>query len=128
MADCRNQCRQTELLSYGKVPQIRVFHILLSVAVFCAFGLMFFKTSIKHTRHIKGYEEEFRPVWRFFNLKSYIIMAVMMGGGIWLRLSGLAPDVFIAVFYTGLGCALSLAGILFWVMFLRFHETNNDIQ
>ena len=24
-----------------------------------------------------------------------------------------------AVFYTGLGCALSLAGILFWMMFFR---------
>ena len=25
-----------------------------------------------------------------------------------------------AVFYTGLGCALSLAGILFWMMFFRY--------
>lgn len=44
-------------------------------------------------------------------------MAVMMGGGIWLRLSGLASEVFIAVFYTGPGCALALAGVLFLIMF-----------
>lgn len=46
-------------------------------------------------------------------------MAVMMGGGIWLRFSGLVPDIFIAVFYSGLGCALTLAGVLFWVMFMK---------
>ena len=113
------------ILSYGKLPQIQVLHLLLSMAVFCAFGLMFFKMSIKHSRRIKGYEEEFRPVWHFFDLKSYLIMAVMMGGGIWLRSSGLAPDVFIAVFYTGLGCALALAGVLFWILFFTFREKRN---
>ena len=40
-------------------------------------------------------------------------MAVMMSGGIWLRSSGLAPDRFIAVFYTGLGASLLTAGIRF---------------
>ena len=49
-------------------------------------------------------------------------MAVMMGGGIWLRSSGLLPEVFIAVFYTGLGCALALAGALFWVMFAVYKD------
>ena len=36
-----------------------------------------------------------------------------MTGGIYLRVSGLAPDRFIAVFYSGLGASLLLAGILF---------------
>ena len=112
------------ILSYGKLPQVRALYMLLSLAVFCAFGLMFFKMSIKHTKRIKEYGEEFRPVWHFFDLKAYIIMAVMMGGGIWLRASGLVPDVFIAVFYTGLGCALALAGVLFWSAVIRFPETN----
>lgn len=114
------------ILSYEKLPQLRIVHILLSVLVFCAFGWMFFKMSMKHTRRIKGYKEEFRPVWHFFDLRSYLIMAVMMGGGIWLRSSGLVPDVFIAVFYTGLGCALALAGVLFWIMFAVFHKKEKD--
>lgn len=106
------------ILSYRLLPQITWIHLLLSLAVFCAFGLMFFKMSIKHTKRIKGYPEEFRPLWHFFDIKSYCIMAVMMTGGIWLRSSGLAPDVFIAVFYSGLGCALALAGVLFWISFI----------
>ena len=40
-------------------------------------------------------------------------MAIMMSGGIGLRVSGLAPERFIAVFYSGLGAALLLAGVLF---------------
>lgn len=108
------------ILSYKKILPFTVIHILLSALVFIAFGLMFYKMTIKHTKRIKGYKEEFRPVWHFFDIKAYFIMAVMMGGGIWLRGSGLVPDVFIAVFYTGLGCALTLAGALFWVMFFRF--------
>ena len=37
----------------------------------------------------------------------------LMTGGIWLRSSGLAPERFIAFFYTGLGASLLLAGLLF---------------
>lgn len=51
-----------------------------------------------------------------------------MGGGIWLRYSGLVPDVFIAVFYTGLGSALALAGVLFWIMFIRERTSVNKAQ
>ncbi|MGN0677710.1 MAG: hypothetical protein ACI4K5_08180, partial [Ruminococcus sp.] len=51
------------------------------------------------------------------------IMAFMMGGGIWLRSSGLVPDVFIAVFYTGLGLALALAGVIFWAMFVNYPKS-----
>ncbi len=112
------------ILSYRLLQRITWVHLLLSLAVFCAFGLMFFKMSIKHTKRIKGYPEEYRPLWHFFDIKSYCIMAVMMSGGIWLRSSGLVPDVFIAVFYSGLGCALALAGVLFWIVFFRYAAEN----
>ena len=115
------------ILSYRKISPVLVIHILLSILVFVVFGLMFYKMSIKHTKRIRGYQEEFRPFWHFFDIKAYCIMAVMMGGGIGLRNSGLVPDVFIAVFYTGLGCALSLAGILFWVMYFRFYDDSGEM-
>lgn len=56
---------------------------------------------------------------KFFDVKSFIIMAVMMTGGIWLRSSGVAPDRFIAFFYTGLGASLLLAGLLFACNFTK---------
>lgn len=114
------------VLSYLKLPDITALNIIFSILVFCAFGTMFFKMSVKHKKRIRSYLEEFRPIWHFFDLKAYIIMAVMMGGGIWLRSSGLVPEVFIAVFYTGLGCALALAGVMFFIMFLRFHKESDN--
>ena len=47
---------------------------------------------------------------RFLDLKGYLIMAFMMSFGFGLRLTGLIPNWFFAFFYTGLGCALALAG------------------
>lgn len=110
------------LLSYQRLRTVTAVHILLCVTVFVLFGAMFFKMSQKHVRRIRGYKEAFRPVWHFFDRKAYLIMAVMMGGGIELRAAGLFPDVFIAVFYTGLGCALALAGLCFGAAFFRYSE------
>ena len=110
------------LLPYQKLSPVAAVYILMTLVVFCAFGFMFFRMSIKHSKRIQGYREESRPIWHFFDLKAYIIMAVMMSGGIWLRSSGLVPHVFIAVFYTGLGCALALSGVMFFILFFRFQE------
>lgn len=106
-------------LAYWEVLSISWFHIALSLLVFCLFGIMFFKMSVKHSKRILNYKEETKHFLHFFDLKSYLIMIFMMSGGIWLRYSGIVPEIFIAVFYTGLGCALGLAGVLFWGMFIK---------
>ncbi len=50
-------------------------------------------------------------------------MAFMMTTGIYLRVSGLCPVRFIAVFYSGLGLSLLLAGILFgWNYFKNIRQ------
>lgn len=105
------------VISYGLIEK-KWYHFVLSVLVFAAFGMMFYKMTVKHTKRILQYEE-YRPVWNFFDVKSYIIMAVMMGGGIGFRSAGLFPDVFVAFFYSGLGLALALAGLLFCVNFFK---------
>lgn len=93
--------------------------ILLSAIVFLLFGCMFYAMSGKHIRRIADYEDDSHPFYRFFDAKSYCIMIFMMSGGIWLRSSGLVPMTFIAFFYTGLGLALTLAGLLFLRQFIR---------
>lgn len=79
------------------------------------------KRSKKHTKRILGYEGD-RPFWHFFDLKAYLMMACMMGGGIGLRAAGIFPNTFIAFFYTGLGCALASAGILFLKNHIIYHK------
>lgn len=98
---------------------LTVFNIFLSIIIFAFFQFFIFGRLVKkHTKRIIAYEER---QWfiKFFDVKSFIIMAIMMTGGIWLRMSGLAPERFIAVFYSGLGVALLLAGILFGVHFFK---------
>lgn len=95
-------------------PYRSVLNLLLSVLVFAVFQkFVFGKLVKKHTARICSYVEERHCFLKFFDGKSFAIMAVMMSGGIGLRVSGLAPERFIAVFYTGLGAALLLAGVLF---------------
>lgn len=89
-------------------------NVLLSAAVFAVFQVFVFGRLVgKHTRRIQGYGEERQFFLKFFDAKAFAIMAVMMGGGIGIRVSGLAPERFIAVFYSGLGASLLLAGLLF---------------
>ena len=93
---------------------------LLSVAVYVAFqALVFGKMVKKHTGRILQYEEERQNFFRFFDAKSYLIMAFMMTLGIGLRVSGLVPNTFIAFFYTGLGASLLTAGVLFLISYAR---------
>ncbi|MGJ9554617.1 hypothetical protein [Actinotignum sp. GS-2025b] len=92
---------------------------LLPLLVFAAFGAMFAKVAGKHIRRIRSHPCSARPLWHFFDARSYLVMAIMMGGGIGLRASGFLPDSFIAFLYTGLGAALAGAGLLFFLAFVR---------
>lgn len=103
------------------INYVTVVNLLLSLVVFLVFWIMVFSKLVKkHTLRISSYESEKQWFYLFFDLKSFIIMAIMMTMGIVIRYYALLPDVFIAVFYTGLGSALALAGILFMVNFMRF--------
>ena len=92
----------------------------LAVVIFFVFYLFVFSRLVhKHTDRIRGRSEERLPVWHFFNASSWIVMFVMMGGGMALRLSHTAPDWFIAFFYSGLGVALFLCGLRFVDVYRR---------
>lgn len=93
---------------------LTVVNVLLSAAVFGLFQQFVFGRLVhKPTDRISSYLEERQFFLKFFDAKAFLIMAVMMTGGIALRASGVAPERFIAVFYTGLGASLLLAGLLF---------------
>lgn len=99
---------------------LTVLNILLSVLVYLLFHNMVFRKMVKkHTNRIIGYEEEKQLIFRFFNKQAYCIMVFMMTFGIGLRVSGLVPDLFIAVFYTGLGTSLLIAGVSFGMHYMR---------
>ena len=91
-----------------------------AVVVFTLFHMKIFSKMVsKHSNRIAAYEDDKIGFWRFFDASGYIMMAIMMTGGISLRAFGLVPMWFIAFFYTGLGIALALSGVSFLVRFAR---------
>jgi len=92
----------------------------LALVIFLVFYLFVFSPLVrKHTGRIRARAEDRLPFWHFFNASSWAVMAVMMGGGMALRLSHLMPDWMIAFFYSGLGVALFLCGVRFLGVFAR---------
>ena len=94
--------------------------VIGAVVVFTLFHVKVFSKMVgKHSNRIAAYEDDKIGFWRFFDASGYIMMAIMMSGGISLRAFGLVPMWFIAFFYTGLGIALALSGVSFLVRFAR---------
>jgi hypothetical protein len=106
-------------LELGLAPSHLIL-VPLSVVIFVAFYVFVFSRLVrKHTRRILARPEDRLPFWQFFNTSSWVLMAVMMGGGMALRLSHLMPEWMIAFFYSGLGLALFLCGVRFLSLFAR---------
>lgn len=93
------------ILSFGQMSQSMWWMLVIgAIAVFTVFHIKVFSKMVgKHANRIAGYVEDKIAFWRFFDASGYIMMAIMMTGGISLRAFGLVPNWFIAFFYTGLG-------------------------
>ena len=72
---------------------LTLLNIVLSAVVGIVFWTFIFgKLVVKHTARITGYEEERHFFLKFFDVPAFVIMAVMMTGGISIRAFGLAPE------------------------------------
>lgn len=109
------------ILTYSNY--ISIINLSFSIIIFSIFQCFVFgKLVKKHTCRIVNYTETKQFFLHFFDTKSFLIMIFMMTGGILLRSSGIAPERFIAVFYSGLGSSLFLAGILFGKNYLLYES------
>lgn len=101
---------------------LSIILVTLSVAIFFLFKNMIFGNMVeKHTKRITEYRNDKQWFWKFFDMKSFVIMAFMMSFGIIVRVNNLAPESFIAFFYTGLGSALLFSGLKFISNYLRIN-------
>lgn len=84
-------------------------------ATFLPFAMMFGKITTKNIRRIYALPTEQRKWWRMMTAKSYATMVFMIALGATLRHCSLVPTEFIAAFYVGLGAALTMAGLAYFV-------------
>lgn len=110
---------------FPMIPQSENIPLTLfgGLIIFLVFYLLIFsKLVYKHEHRIRMYDRERLPFWLFFDIKSYLFVVVMMGGGTLLRKLELIPHWFIAFFYPGLGIALFACGVRFIVRFFRYED------
>ena len=118
-----------DMLKTWQYPLMDVFTALLIFTLF--FKGIFHKLVNKHSTRIMCAETEKMMIFRFFDKKSYIMMAGMMTFGIVLRKSHLLPPPCLGSFYTGLGSALAGAGVLFIIRYveaLHLHKAQRGVH
>lgn len=99
---------------------LSIILIPLSLAIFFLFKNIIFGNMVKkHTKRITEYKNDKQWFWKFFDMKSFAIMIFMMSFGIIVRVNNLAPESFIAFFYTGLGSALLFSGLKFIYNYIK---------
>lgn len=105
----------------------RLADVFACIAVFAAFHFLVFSGLVrKHTRRMMNDLGERPFFWQFFDRKSFLIMAGMILFGVLLRRSPRVSSRFIAFFYTGLGSALTLAGLLFVAARVRLFRVKDE--
>lgn len=88
--------------------------LLGATVVFCAFYQLIFSRMVKkHNKRIMSFTDDKVRILKFFDTRSYIIMAVMMTLGIVVRRSNIFKPLWVGAFYSGLGAALIAAGLFF---------------
>lgn len=100
------------------------WYVLGSLLVFTIFmRFIFYPLVKKHHIRILKMEDKRVPFYKFFDVKSYIIMICMITGGILVRSAHILPSIAIGVLYCGIGFSLMGAGILFLTKFLITKDT-----
>lgn len=96
------------------IKYVTLTNIGLSCLVFGIFWYMvFYKLVIKHTNRIRNLNQSKQYFWNFFDTKSFVIMTIMILSSLIIRNVHLVSEHFIAIFYSGLGLAILLGGLLF---------------
>jgi hypothetical protein len=83
---------------------------------------LFSKISVKHIHRIFGLDNDRPCLFSFFNLKSYILMSVMITSGILLRKFEVISLNYLSVLYVTMGIPLSISAFRFYYYGLFFHK------
>ena len=94
-------------------------HLWLNILMGIAIGIPFYfilfaKISHKHIKRIKGLSMPYPCAFSFFNLRSYIMMMVMITSGIMLRKFDVINREYLFTFYIGMALPLLISAFRFY--------------
>lgn len=110
----------TAMIAVAEVHPERVWWLLLIVvAVVVSFLLMFRNFVNRYTARILNFPTRKKSLLAFLDLHGYILITFMMCLGISLKYIPGVPQEFFAGFYPGLGTALAISGIRYFISWCR---------
>lgn len=81
--------------------------------------LLFDRISKKHVSRITNLSIARPCMFSFFNVRSYLLMGVMISSGITLRKTGLVAPEHLALIYVTMGIPLLMSSFRFYTTFFR---------
>jgi hypothetical protein len=84
------------------------------IAGSCFYIFMFTKISKKHITRISLMKADYPCFFSFFNVRSYILMTVMISAGITLRKTNVINPEYLYTFYLAMGIPLLLSAFRFF--------------
>ena len=107
------------MLQVNSIHPERVWWLsLIAVVIAIVFSLMFNNFIKRYTARILNFPERKKSLFAFLDAHGYIMITFFMCLGIGLKLIPGMPLEFFAGFYPGLGTALSIAGIRYFISWL----------
>lgn len=91
---------------------VRIIASIIGGSLF--YAILFSKISNKHILRIIRLENDRPCVFSFFNFRSYIMMAVMIAMGVFLRKSGIVSPFYLSVLYVTMGIPLFVSALRFY--------------
>lgn len=99
--------------------------LAIAAAIGVAFYLMVFtRVSFKHISRIKSKAVAKPCAFSFFDVKGYLMMAVMITSGILLRHFNVVNPAYLYTFYVGMGIPLLISAARFYWTWLTFSEAS----
>jgi len=89
------------------------------VAGLLFFKLLFNRISAKHVLRITNLPIERPSIFSFFNLRSYLMMFLMISMGITLRKTGVVSPEYLSFMYVTMGIPLLMSSFLFYSLFFK---------
>ena len=103
------------LMVYPQFLAVKIAGCLVAGLVF--FKLLFVRISKKHVRRIQNLPIERPCLFSFFNLRSYLMMGIMITSGITLRKTGAVSPEYLSLIYITMGIPLLMSSFRFYYNF-----------
>ncbi len=104
-------------------------HLTMEIGIGIVLGILFYillfaRISKKHITRITLIRIDNPCFFSFFNFRSYLLMAIMISGGITLRLSGLVNPEIIYTFFLCMGIPLLVSA---WRFFYSYAKNKKSL-